>query len=323
MNHLPSPWISTNMQNLTTRPANPHWLNARLRESPRGSGQERELLVGSSPAIDQVRRLVALFAIEPDPVLITGATGAGKEAAARALQRAGYTPDGPFVVVSTGSISGTGLTPERHWREFVAEACGGTLLLDEVSDGSDEVQAKLVEIIDACASERLRVVATSRRDLLVLISEGYFREELWHRLSVLPIEVPSLSKRVEDIGPLADLELQRIWEGRGGDAYVLEESAYEALRAQPWPGNVREVQSTVRRMAILSKARRTLDRYDVDRALQLSRMESKPSVRYERKEREQIVEVLNAHGWNVSATARALGMSRGRLRGRMARLGIE
>ena len=311
------------MQTSTNRAATPHWLNSRLDECRRSRSEGRELLVGTSPALDQVRRLVAQFSIERDPVLITGETGTGKEAVARALHRAGYTPDGPLVVVSAGSLSGSGLNPERHWREFVTEARGGTLLLDEVSDGSDEVQANLIEIIDACEPEPLRVMATSRRDLLALISEGFFREELWHRLSVLPIEVPPLSKRVEDIGPLADLELRRISQDRGGEPYLLEESGYEALRAQPWPGNVRQIQVTVRRMAILSETRRKLDRYDVDRALQLSRLESKPSVRYERKERDQIVEALNSHGWNVSATARALEMSRGRLRGRMARLGIE
>ncbi len=317
------PSVSTSTPTSTGLRATPHWLNARPPGWPPSQERPTGLLVGTSPAVDRVRRLVARFAIERDPVLITGATGTGKATVARSLHEAGYTPEGPFVAVSSHSAAGGQSDPGRHWREFLAEARGGTLLLNEVSECSGEEQATLVEIIDTCAAEPLRVLATSRRDLLALMSEGHFREELWHRLSVLPIEVPPLSKRVEDIAPLADLELERLSVDRGGDPYVLDESGYEVLRAQPWPGNVRELRIAVRRMAILSDDRRTLDRYDVERALQLSRMESKPSVHYEARERDQLVAALNAHGWNVSATARALEMSRGRLRGRMARLGID
>ncbi len=303
--------------------SNARWLSARLEECRRGRAAVGDSLVGASLAIEQVRRFVQRFALEHDPVLITGATGTGKEAVALALHRAGFTPDGPFVVVAAGSIANDGASPDRHWRELVSEAQGGTLLLKEVSDCPAESQGTLVEMLDACAREPLRIVATTRRDLLALTSEGNFREELWHRLAALPIEVPPLSKRLEDVEELVDLELRRISSDRGGLPYELDPGAYEVLRAQPWTGNVRELEITVRRMAILCEDRRKLDRYDVERALQLSRMESKPSVQYEVREREEIVVALNAHGWNVSATARALDMSRGRLRGRMARLGIE
>ncbi len=230
-------------------------------------------LVGHSRAIQRVRRLIEQVAETEATVLILGETGTGKEVVARNIHYYSARREGPFVPVNCGAIPGelleselfghekgafTGAISARQGRFEMAQ--GGTLFLDEIGDMPLPMQVKLLRVLQERVFERVgsnrsiqadvRVVAATHRNLEELIREGKFREDLYFRLNVFPIEMPPLRERVEDIPLLINELIARIEHERRGSVR-LAPGAVMALCQYPWPGNVRELANLIERLAIL------------------------------------------------------------------------
>jgi len=234
-------------------------------------------LIGSSPAMTMVKRLGERAAKSSIPILITGESGVGKEVIARAVHGSSERAGKPFVAVNCGAIpanlvesilfghekgSFTGAT-DKHLGKF-QEANGGTLFLDEVGELPLDIQVKLLRAlqeseIDAVGSKRsikvdVRIVSATNRDLSLAVKEGRFREDLYYRLNVFPIEAPSLRERREDVPTLVDCFVRRfnVEEGKSVVGASPETLAY--LTAFEWPGNVRQLENAVYRAIVLADA---------------------------------------------------------------------
>ena len=228
---------------------------------------------GSSPAVSQLRRLIEQVAHFDTTVLVLGESGTGKEVVSRAIHAGSPRRDGPFVAINCGAIPAelleselfghekgafTGALNARKGRFEMAE--GGTLLLDEIGDMSLPMQVKLLRVLQERSFERVggnqtircnvRVIAATHRDLETRIAEGKFREDLFYRLNVFPIEVPALRERSADIPALVDtIAHQLARTGRGEVRFSSE--AQQALAGYRWPGKVRELTNLVERLAVL------------------------------------------------------------------------
>jgi PAS domain S-box-containing protein len=260
--------------------------NARLREELE---QERDYLreevnvaldfgrmVGKSPALKHMMAQVEAVAETPASVLILGESGVGKELVARAIHARSPRADAPLVKVNCASISKelfeseffghikgafTGAHKDRVGRFQLAD--GGTIFLDEVGEIPVELQSKLLRVLQESEFERVgddmtrsvdvRVIAATNRDLEKLVLEGTFREDLFYRLSVFPIEVPPLRKRKEDVIQLAQHFLERTCNDFGRQSMKLTRSQAHQIQNYDWPGNVRELKNVIERAVILSR----------------------------------------------------------------------
>jgi DNA-binding NtrC family response regulator len=234
-------------------------------------------LVGSSPAMQDLFKKIALVAPADVPVLITGETGTGKELVARAIHRHSPRRAGPFVPVNVAALPPTlverelfghvkgAFTGADQDRPGVLElASGGTLLLDEIGDLPPDLQVKLLRVIEHRAftpvgdsrprSADIRVVAATNRPIVELMAAGRFREDLYYRLSIFPIALPPLCDRLDDIPALAEHFLQQARLRDDVDAR-LTPAFLAALRARPWAGNVRELRNAIEHAAILARGR--------------------------------------------------------------------
>jgi DNA-binding NtrC family response regulator len=237
------------------------------------------LLVGRSPAMTRLRQLIDRVAPTDATVLITGESGTGKEMISREFYRRSPRRGQPFIKVNCAAVSQTlieseffghergsftGATERREGRFELAN--NGTLLLDEVSEIPASLQAKLLRVLQEREFERVggsrtikvnvRIIATSNRDLMSYVTKGEFRQDLYYRLNVFPVHVPSLRERIEDIPLLANHFLRRFTRKHGVKVTGFADSARAALLAYRWPGNVRELQNTVERAVILSESGR-------------------------------------------------------------------
>ena len=234
----------------------------RLRAEPHAE------IVGTSPWVQQIRQAIAKVSPTGSRVLITGPAGSGKEVVARQLHGASHRHNGPFVVINCATMTPERLEPELFGVAPGIEgpnapgrvgtferAHGGTLFLDEVSDMPLETQGKIVRVLQDLTFERVggdrrvsvdvRIIASTNSDLAELMNRRAFREDLYYRLNVVPISVPSLRDRREDIPDLAKFFMQRGAERSGLAPRVLSQDAIAALRGYDWPGNVRELRNVV------------------------------------------------------------------------------
>jgi DNA-binding NtrC family response regulator len=250
-------------------------IRAREARPPAKAGTAIRELVGASPAMAAVARLAEKAAGADIPVLIEGESGVGKELVARAIRDGSARRDQPFVTVNCGAIpenlvesilfghekgSFTGAT-DRHVGKFV-EADGGTLFLDEIGDLPPAAQVKLlravqegeVEPVGARTSVKvdIRLISATHRDLSSLVAEGTFREDLFYRLAVFPVQVPPLRARRNDIAPLARHFLTRIAREQGGRVRDIDAEALDLLCRYDWPGNVRQLENAMFRAVVLS-----------------------------------------------------------------------
>lgn len=251
-----------------TRPAAPG-------HAPGPRGLDR--LVGESPAMRRVRQQVLAVAESHGTVLICGESGTGKEVVARAVHELSPRAGEPFLAVNCAALSESLLESELFGHErgsFTGAerlrkgrfelADRGTLLLDEISEVSPKVQAKLLRVLQERAFERVgssmtigvdvRVIATSNRDLPRSVARGEFRQDLFFRLNVLPIHLPPLRDRAEDIPALAEHFLHLTAAREGKPVKTLAPDALAVMRNYPWPGNVRELQNICERAAVLCRA---------------------------------------------------------------------
>lgn len=242
---------------------------------------EGDALVGRSPAMLRLRQLIDRVAPTDATVFISGESGTGKEMIAREIYRRSPRRQQPFIKVNCAAISETlieseffghergaftGATERREGRFELAH--NGTLLLDEVSEITAGLQAKLLRVLQEREFERVggnrtikvnvRILATSNRDLLRNVEQGQFRQDLYYRLNVFPVVVPPLRERPEDITLLAEHFLRRFARKHGVKVTGFAESARQAMMAYRWPGNVRELQNVVERAVILSENGRSV-----------------------------------------------------------------
>jgi two-component system nitrogen regulation response regulator NtrX len=313
-------------------------------------------LIGSSPVMAALRSAIDRVAQTNSRVLIAGPAGSGKELVARLLHERSSRVDGPFVAINAASIA-----PERMETEIFGEegpdgrplkigvfeqAHGGTLFLDEVGDMPIETQSKILRVLVEQRFRRLggstdvqvnvRVVSSASRDLRGDIEEGRFREDLFHRLNVVPLRAPSLAERREDIPELAGYFVGRLAGMSGVPARQIGGDALAALQAADWPGNVRQLRNVIERILILAtgdiNAPVTVDSLPQEAWPQagFSKRDGLQEViglplrdARERFEREYLNVQITRFGGNISRTAAFIGMERSALHRKLKSLGVE
>ncbi len=322
-------------------------------ERLRATVTDRYEIVGSSRAIHELLVVIEKVAPTPARVLITGENGSGKELVARAIHRRSPRVDKPFVEVNCAAIpselieselfghmkgSFTGAFADRPGK--FEQADGGTLFLDEVGDMSAAAQAKVLRALEEGVVTRIgatkavkvdvRVVAATNKSLEDEIAAGRFREDLYYRLNVVPVEVPPLRTRRDDVPRLVEKFGNDFAAGTAFKIKRFDHKAIEALAQRDWPGNVRELRNAVERLLILS-AGDTISAADVarlgglpqDSALgDLMQCETFDAFKQE-AERAFLLGKLAENAWNVSETARKLAMPRSNLYKKIEKYGLE
>jgi two-component system nitrogen regulation response regulator NtrX len=318
--------------------------NARLRE-----------LVGDEPRMIGASRTFRNFVEQAEQVarsdarvLLAGESGTGKELLAAHIHRMSPFASGPFVKVNCAAIpvelleselfghekgSFTGAISRRRGKFELAD--GGSIFLDEVGDLHETSQAKLLRVLQEGEFQRVggsdtirvmvRVIAATNQDLPKLVEHKKFREDLYYRLSVVPIRVPPLRERIEDVRPLAEYFLQDFCRRNNFKSRAIDEDVWKLMCGYRWPGNVRELRNMVERMAILTSSG-TITKESIPLEIRMP-PESAPASSLEetrtQAERSRIEQALYESAWNISAAARSLGIERTNLHKRMRALGIS
>jgi DNA-binding NtrC family response regulator len=321
-------------------------------QTPKESFAPESAIVGRSPKMLEVYRAVARVAPSTASVLITGASGSGKELVARAIHAHSARAEKAFTPINCGSFPETILESELFGHEKGAftgadtsrrglfEATdGGTIFLDEISETSLSFQVKLLRVLQEQKVRRLgsntflpidvRIVAATNKDLSALIRAGQFREDLYYRLSVVTIQLPSLEERAEDIPFLVQHFLER-FNLRNRRHVTISEEAVRVLASMSWPGNVRELENVIERLAIFAatdeicaeEVRSERTRRNHAMSAPESSTASLPG-KLQEMERQEILRVLRESGGNKSLAARKLGIERKTLYEKARRLGID
>ena len=314
-------------------------------------------IIGSSSLINQLRQVIDRAGPANSRILITGPAGAGKELAARAIHDASARSSGPFVVINAATITPESMEMELFGMEAadgrqrkvgaLEEAHGGTLYFDEIADMPKETQGKILRVLVDQNFQRVggatrvhvdvRIISSSSRDLAAAIEQGAFREDLFHRLSVVPIRVPSLAERRDDIPELVDFFMDQICQLSGMPRRKIGADAMAVLQSHDWPGNVRQLRNNVERLMILATG-------DADAEISTEmlpaeigalvpatpsgmggeKLMSRP-LREAREifEREYLIAQINRFGGNISRTAEFIDMERSALHRKLKSLGID
>lgn len=310
------------------------------------SGKRDMELVGQSAAIQQLRRQITKVAPADAPVLIWGESGSGKELTAQAIHNHSPRADGPFIAVNCGAIPSsliqselfgyergafTGATKEK--RGLIESAAGGTLFLDEISDLPLDLQANLLRFLQERTINRIgssrsikvdvRVIAASHTRLQDAVTAGRFRDDLLYRLNVLPLTVPALRERKEDMELLVSHFFKVFAHDKSPRLTGFSNRAMLAIKAHDWPGNVRELINRIRRAMVMSEGRLiTPEDLDLQMPTGLRNGEALEEARI-RAERDAIHVCLQGSGSNVTRAARDLGVSRMTLYRLMEKHGIS
>ncbi|UZF93748.1 nitrogen assimilation response regulator NtrX [Bosea sp. NBC_00550] len=313
-------------------------------------------IVGRTTVVNQLRQTIERVAPTNARVLITGEPGCGKELTARTLHEASMRTSGPFVVINAATI-----TPETMEEELfgveggdgrsrrigaLEEAHGGSLYIDEIGDMPRETQNRILRVLVDQNFQRVggatrvhvdvRIISSSSRDLAQLISDGHFREDLYHRLSVVPIRVPPLSERREDVPELIEFFMDQISIASGLPKRRIGSDAMAVLQSHEWPGNVRELRNNVERLMILTKgdpnSEVTVEMLPAEVGAMVpttpsgsggERLMSLP-LRDAREifEREYLIAQIARFSGNISRTAEFIGMERSALHRKLKSLGV-
>jgi DNA-binding NtrC family response regulator len=312
----------------------------------------REFVVGPSRAMRDVVDLIQRVARLSATVLILGESGTGKELLARLLHRESAAPDGPFVAVNLAAIpqdlvesvlfghekgAFTGAVRQQIGKFELAG--GGTLFLDEIGDLRLDLQSKLLRAIQEGEIERIgsqrpikadfRLVAATNVDLDKAVKEGRFRDDLYYRINVIPVKLPPLRERVDDLPQLVTFFLKRYNTKFRKQVEGVSEAAMRMLAAYWWPGNIRELENLIERLvAITEKAWITEDDLPFEfRMAELDRGERRTDSLFQDAmtafERNLLVRALEKNGWNVTATARHLGLPLSTLKFKLEKLDVR
>jgi two-component system nitrogen regulation response regulator NtrX len=314
-------------------------------------------LVGKSPCMNQLRQTIDRAGKANSRIMIVGPSGAGKELVARTLHNLSSRASGPFVVINAAAI-----TPERMEVELfgveladsetgrkagaLEEAHGGTLFIDEIADMPRETQNKILRVLVDQTFQRaggttkvsvdVRIISSTSRNLEAEIAEGRFREDLYHRLSVVPIRVPPLSERREDIPELVDYFMDQISGTTGLPKRKIGEDAMAVLQSHVWPGNVRQLRNNIERVMILAggdpEASITADMLPQDVGSMIPTMPTGVNgehimglpLREAREvfERDYLIAQISRFSGNISRTAEFVGMERSALHRKLKALGV-
>ena len=326
------------------------------------NGQAQKL-VGSSQQIKYVMELVGKVAPGGSAVLLRGESGTGKEVVAQVLHEQSSRADKPFVKVHCGALSAGLLESELfgHVKGAFTSAIkdkigrfeaanGGTLFLDEIGDINQEVQIKLLRVLQEKIFEKVgsnvpiqvdvRIIAATHQNLEELIRQGKFRSDLFYRLNVFPITIPTLKERDDDIPELSYYFLQKACYKLGKTIVSIDDEALLCLRAFSWPGNIRQLENVIERGVVItsSKSLQVDDlpdeikamAYDFNSSVEVAnsgqgliKVTDQSKSDYMRREKDKIFQVLSQHGGNKSKASRSLGMARSTLVSRMKKLGLE
>ena len=315
--------------------------NRTLRAELAGHGTHGVQLIGSSPAMVKVHDLILRVARSDSTVLITGETGTGKEMIAQTVHYRSPRAKAPLVAFNCAAFNENLMESELFGHEKGAftganqarrgrfeEADGGTIFLDEIGETSKAFQARLLRVLQEREFERVggnrkvaidvRVIASTNRDLETEVEEDRFREDLYYRLRVVPIHLPPLRERRDDILPLAAHFLASYAEQYSSPVTGFSEACTKALENQPWPGNVRELKHAVERAVVLA-TRDVLEPEDLEfgeggvrPAAETSTSQALQDV-LEETSREHVIKVLDQTDWRKQAAAEILGIDRATL----------
>jgi len=310
-----------------------------------------DVIIGQSKSMREVEKLIRKVAPADSTVLISGETGTGKELAARAIHSQSNRRDKPFIVVDCGGLveslfeselfghvkgSFTGATGTKHGRFEVAD--GGTVFLDEVGNIGMNIQAKLLRVLQEKEISRVgsskvikvdvRIVAATNKDLLKCVKEQTFREDLFYRLSVVPIVLPALRDRKEDIPLLANHFLIKYNTERGKGVTAISDEAMKVLTEYDWPGNVRELENVIERAVVLTKSGviepADLWYYELGASGEGTLSSDADEVKsLAEAEREHIIRTLRLFDGQIGRTSEALGIDRKTLRSKLKKYEVE
>jgi len=300
-------------------------------------------IVGISKQLSQVKETARRIAPTDITVLITGASGTGKELFARAIHHHSNRRHRPFVAIDCSAIpeslmeselfghtKGSFTSASRNRKGLFEEADGGTVFLDEVSNIPAAIQVKLLRFLQDSIIRRIgsavtqkvdvRIVAATNRDLAALVTEEKFREDLYYRLNVIPLNLPTLKERVEDVEILTEYFLRRIGAEIGKPHLTISREAVDKLLAHTWPGNIRELENTLKRAAALCNGTH-LEATDIMLITSDQQTPARPSgptkvtLRVkgnllDHSQRQLIVRALHENNWNYTRTASELGIGR-------------
>ena len=311
-----------------------------------------ENIVGNDHRMQRVFDMIDSIADTRATVLITGESGTGKSLIARAIHRLSERRDSPFVEVACGALPETLLESELFGHvagSFTGaigekigkfkQADGGTIFLDEIATASPGMQVKLLRVLQDLEFEPVggaktlrvdtRIILATNEDLATAVADGRFREDLYYRVNVISIELPSLRERISDIPLLANHFLRHIRDEAGKAVDGFSDEAIEALRMYRWPGNVRELQNVVERAVLLGRGR-IVGIDDLPPMISSAAPPSIPRPTGQKlkdalagPERQIILEVLETTNWNRNETAAILGINRTTLYKKMKRLGLD
>ncbi len=312
-------------------------------------------MIGSSLALSQLRSTIEKVAQTNSRIMVIGPSGSGKEMVARTIHRQSLRADGPFVIINAATITPENMEIELFGVESgegrgakvgaLEEAHNGTLLLDEVSEMPRETQTKILRVLVEQKFERVgggkkvavdvRILSSTSVDLEARIAEGSFREDLFHRLAVVPIKVPPLADRREDVPELISAFMEQIEAQSGVKQCEIGEDAMAVLQAHSWPGNLRQLRNNVERLMILSRGEDgepvradqlpdevsdmlpTTPGSGDDHIMSLPLREAREAF-----ERDYLVAQITRFGGNISKTASFVGMERSALHRKLKSLGI-
>ncbi len=335
------------------KPVDQETLLRTVREALAGLHQLDSDIIGASDAIERVKRMILKVAGSSSTVLVRGESGTGKEKVARAVHQASPRSSNVFQAVNCAALNENLLESELFGHEkgsftganaqkkgLFETASGGTLFLDEIGDVSPAMQVKLLRALQEREVTRVggtkpvpvdvRLIAATNRDLEAMVKDGRFREDLYYRLNVIPIVIPPLRERRDDILALVDFFVAKHSAAEGRRFRGVAGDARKLLLEYGWPGNVRQLESAVERAILLAET----DRIEVEDLPVEIRQANEPStnfafklppegISFEDLERSLIIQAMEQSGWNITRAAKLLGLSFRTLQYRLEKFGIK